>query len=108
MIRQSSPGGGCGVGVGWGGAIPATDLTINSVIVFLSVFERLKVMIAMALIQLCFGGDSPLGYVKKKVLLIVLCQNCIIKQNDSTKQGYNLEGFSPIYFQIYGFENLIP
>ncbi len=26
-------------------------------------------MMAMALIHLCFGGDSPLGYVKNKVLL---------------------------------------
>ncbi len=26
-------------------------------------------MIAMALIHLCFGGDSPLGYVTNKVLL---------------------------------------
>ncbi len=42
---------------------PATDLTINSVIVFEHV-ERVKVMMAMALIHLCFGGDSPLGYVK--------------------------------------------
>ena len=27
-------------------------------------------MMAMALIHLYFGGDSPLGYVKNKVLLI--------------------------------------
>ena len=27
-------------------------------------FERNKVMIAIALIYLCFGGDSPLSYVK--------------------------------------------
>ncbi len=47
-------------------AIPANDLTINSVMVF----ERIKVMIAMDLIHLCFGGDSTLGYVKNKVLLI--------------------------------------
>ena len=33
-------------------------------------FERVKVMIAMALIHLCFGGDSHLGYVKNDVLLI--------------------------------------
>ncbi len=26
-------------------------------------------MVAMSLIHLCFGGDSPLGYVKNKVLL---------------------------------------
>ncbi len=45
-------------------AIPTTDLTINSVIVF----ERIKVMIAIALIQCVLGGDSPLGYVKIKVL----------------------------------------
>ncbi len=66
-------------------------------------------MMAMALIHLYFGGDSPLGYVKNKVLLIFFCHNCMIKQNDSTKQDYNLEGLFPIYFQIlvYGFENLI-
>ena len=39
-------------------AIPATDFTINNVILF----ERVKVMIAIALIHLCFGGDSPLSY----------------------------------------------
>ncbi len=27
-------------------------------------------MVAMALIHLCFGGDSPLGYVKNNVLLM--------------------------------------
>ena len=65
-------------------------------------------MIAMALIHLWFGGDSHLGYVKNKVLVFFFWHNCIIKQNDSTKQDYNLEGFFQIYFQIYGFENLIP
>ncbi len=39
-------------------AIPATDLT-NSVILF----ERVKVMIAIALRHLYFEGDSPLSYV---------------------------------------------
>ncbi len=58
-------------------------------------------MIAMALIHLCFGGDSPLGYVKNKALLIFFCHNCIIRQNDSTKQDYNLEGFSPIFPNIW-------
>ncbi len=52
----------------------------------------------MALIHFCFEGDSPLGYVKNTVLLIFFCHNCIIKQTDSTKQDYNLEGFFPIYF----------
>ncbi len=85
-------------------AIPTTDLTKNSIIVFERVWkgkghDR----------NGCFGGDSPLDYVKKnKVLLIFFWHNCIIKQNDSSKQDYNLEGFFPIYFQIYGFENLIP
>ncbi len=37
-------------------------------------FERIKVMIAMALIHVCFGGDSPLGYVKITVLLFFLRQ----------------------------------
>ena len=44
-------------------------------------FERIKVIIAIALIHLFFGGDSK------------FCHNWIIKQNDSTKQDYNLEGF---------------
>ena len=65
-------------------------------------------MIAMALIHLCLGGDSPLGDVKNKVLQIFVCHNCIIKQSDSTKRDYKLEGVIPIYFQIYGFESLIP
>ncbi len=60
----------------------------------MNVFERIKVMIAMALIHLCFGGDSPLGYV----LLLFFCHNRIIKHNDSTKQDYNLEGFSQYIF----------
>ncbi len=74
----------------------------------MNVFERVKVMIAMALKHLCFEGDSPLGYVKNKVLLFFVCHNCIINQNYSTKQHYNLEGFFPIHFQLYGFEYLIP
>ncbi len=41
----------------------------------------------MAPIHLCFGGDSPLGYVKNKVLLFFFCHNCIVKHNDSTKQA---------------------
>ncbi len=61
-------------------------------------FERIKVMIAMAPIHLCFGGDSPLGYVKNKILPTFFYHNCIIKQNDLTKQDYNLEGFFAIYF----------
>ena len=65
-------------------------------------------MIAMAPIHLFCGGDSPLGYVKNKVLLIFFCHNCIIKHNDSTKQDYNMEVFFPIYFYICGFESLIP
>ncbi len=47
-------------------ALPATDLTINSAILF----ERVKVIIAIAVAHLCFGADSPLSYVKNKVLLI--------------------------------------
>ncbi len=58
----------------------------------MNVFERIKVMIAMALIHLCFGGDSPLCYVKNTVLLFFFRHNCIIKQNDSTLRDYNLEG----------------
>ncbi len=65
-------------------------------------------MIAMPLIHLCFEGDSPVGYVKNTVLLIFFCHNCIIKHSDSTKKDYHLEGFSPIFFYIYGFENLLP
>ncbi len=52
-------------------------------------------MIAIYLKRLCFGSDFPLGYVKSKVFFY---HNCIIKQNDSTKQDYNLEGFFPRYF----------
>ena len=50
-----------------GVAIPATDLTINSAILF----ERVTVMIVIAMTHLCVGGDSPLSYVKNKVLLIL-------------------------------------
>ena len=69
-------------------AIPATDLTINSVIVF-GVFERIKVMIAMALIHLHFGGDSPLGYVNNTVLLkknsaTNVLSSKVIQQNRTT------------------------
>ncbi len=32
-------------------------------------------MMAMTLIHLCFGGDSPLGYVKNKVLLILFWED---------------------------------
>ena len=35
-------------------------------------FERVKVMIAIALIHLCLEGDSTLSYVKIKVLLFLL------------------------------------
>ncbi len=51
-----------------GAAIPATGLTINGAILF----ERVKVMIAIAMTHLCFEGDSPLSYnyAKNKVLLI--------------------------------------
>ncbi len=34
-------------------------------------FERVKVVIAISLIDLGFGGDSPLSYVKNNVLLII-------------------------------------
>ncbi len=51
-----------------GVAIPATDLTINSVILL----ETVKVMIVIALTHLCLGGDSPPSYVKNKVLLFFL------------------------------------
>ncbi len=42
-------------------------------------FERVKVMISIALIHLYFEGDSPLSYVKSKVLLIFFYHNCPIK-----------------------------
>ncbi len=75
--------------------IPATDLTIDSVILF----ESVKVMIAIALTHLCFGGDSPLNYVKIK-FCYYFGHNCIIKQNDSTKPDYNLEA---IFLNIYKY-----
>ena len=77
-------------------AIPAIDLTINSVIVFER--ERVKVMIAMT--HLCFGGDSPLGYVKKyKVFLLFSATTALSSKMIQLKEDYNLEGFFPIYFQ---------
>ncbi len=78
-----------------GAAISATDLTRNSIILF----ERAKVMIAIALIHLCFTGDSPLIYVQNKVWLkfVLFYLNCLIKQHKSTKHDYNLEGFYPIF-----------
>ena len=63
-----------------GVAIPADHLTISRVILS----ERVKVMIVIALIHLCFGVESPLSYIKK------------FKQNDSTTHEYSLEGFCPI------------
>ncbi len=48
-------------------------------------------MIAMALIHLCFGGDSPLGYVKNEVLLFFSATTALsntMSYNDSTKQDY--------------------
>ncbi len=64
----------------------------------------------MALIHLCFGGVSPLGCVKivGSFANFFSATTAFTKQNDSTKQDYKLEGFFSIYFQIYGFENLIP
>ena len=47
-----------------GAPIPVTDLTIQSVILF----ERAKVMTAIAVIHLCFGGESPLSYAENKSL----------------------------------------
>ncbi len=41
-------------------------------------FERVKVKVAMALMHLCFGGDSPRSYVKNKVLLFFFGHNSII------------------------------
>ncbi len=64
----------------------------------------------MALIHLCLGGVSPLSCVKifGSFANFFSATTAFIKQNDSTKQDYNLEGFFPVYFQIYGFDNLIP
>ena len=45
----------------------------------LIVFQRIKLMIAIALIHLCFEGWFPLGYVKNIVLLSFFCHNCISK-----------------------------
>ncbi len=58
----------------------------------MNVFERIKVMIAMPLIHLCFGGDSPLGYVKNKVFLIFFCHNCNMPQTDGrTDDGRTMD-----------------
>ena len=57
----------------------------------------------IALIRFCSGDDeSPLIYVEKIVLLI-FCHNCLIKQNDSIIHDYNLEAFSQY---IYKYEVL--
>ena len=74
-------------------AIQATDLTVHSV----SLFERVKLMMAVALMHLWFGYDIPL-WVKNTVLLMFF-HNCLIKQNDANKYGHNIdsEGFFPIY-----------
>ncbi len=77
-------------------AIPATDLTINSVIVF----ERVKVMIAMALIHLCFGCDTPLGYVKNKVLLFFSATTALSSKMIQLSRTTISKDFFPIYFQI--------
>ncbi len=63
-----------------------------------------KVMIEMALIHLCFGGDSPLGYVKKFWYFF----SATTALSSKMIQLNNLEGFFQYYFKIYGFENLIP
>ncbi len=55
-------------------------------------------MIAIAPIHLCLEGDSPLTYVKNKVLLFFY-HRCLSKQNDSTKHDYNLEEFFPIIYK---------
>ncbi len=52
-------------------------------------------MIAMALIHLCFGDDSPLGYVRNNVLLI----NCIIKQNDQLNRPTIWKDFSQYIYR---------
>ncbi len=41
------------------------DLTINTRIYIVILFEKVKVMIANTRTQLCFGGDSPQSYVKQ-------------------------------------------
>ncbi len=70
-------------------AISATDLTINSVIVF--VFERvlLKGHDPNGSDTLVLWDDSPLGYIKKKVLLIFFSATTtlsskMIQQNRTT------------------------
>ncbi len=80
-------------------------------------FERVKVMIAIAPIHLCFGGDSRSELCKKKIkfcscFFFFFWPQLPFKQNDSTKPDYNPEGFFPILFIsnvfFFFFENLLP
>ncbi len=63
-----------------------------------SLFERVKAMMAFALIHLCFVGDSALELCKKyNFTNFFLVHNCLIKQNVSTKPDYNMGEIFPIY-----------
>ncbi len=57
-----------------GVAIPAADLTKDSVILF----ERVKAMIPIALMHLSFGGYAPLSYVKYKACHFCLPQLTVL------------------------------
>ena len=65
-------------------------------------------MIAMALIHLCFGVDSPLGYVQNKVLLFfsatTALSSTMIRLNSTTIWKDISQNIS----KYYGFESLIP
>ncbi len=58
-------------------------------------------MIAIALIHLCFGGDSPLSFVKNKVLLffaITALSSKIIQLNMTTIWKHFINTFINIWF----------
>ncbi len=66
-------------------------------------------MLAMALIHLCFGGDSPLGYVKNSFVIFSATTALSIKLIQLNRTTI-WKDFSNIFpnTHVYGFENLIP
>ncbi len=64
-------------------------------------FERVKVMIAIAVIHLCFGV-FPSELYKNTLLLILFGHNSLIKQNDSAKLDNTIwKGFRNIFINIW-------
>ncbi len=62
-----------------------------------------------SVIDLCFGGDSHLSYVKNKVFANFWGSKLPYQaKRFTTKPDYNLEASFPKYllYMVYGFENL--